>query len=463
MEYCPLGDMQSYLLNHGPIIETAAKFISGQMIRGIQFMHDNNFLHRDLKPANLLIKSRPPSGEWWVKITDFGISKEIKESGAFSNEVCGTLGFMAPEMLGFDAADHNLGAFSQGKAADMWAAGETIFRILTGKSSFNDNLYLLMQYTMSQARFPFGILIDAGVSDEGIAFIEHCMTPKPSSRPSATYALERLAWTKSLFNEYEAYTARPITFMGCKGRAAPFVLFTPDMNKLVAITSTKIYLWDMRVNKLVTSWSSNSGSGEDWEFSQASVSPDGRFLCITQADRRKAPVLFHAMTLEPVREVQDKLINSSQGVKISIFSPDGKYLVTACGELLSQIETSSWVVIARYLGALTQARSGSAAKNIKSMAFTADGNKLVAAYENMVVIKDTTHWHWENFQVIEYPGIASAVTVSPCGAMVACGTDKGEIWLWTLETKCWMRRLYSTSTYAAVAAPLDSVYFSGTG
>lgn len=64
MEYLPLGDLQSYIIEHGELPEGDVQFISNQMLRGIEFMHCNNFTHRDLKPANLLTKTHPPNGAW---------------------------------------------------------------------------------------------------------------------------------------------------------------------------------------------------------------------------------------------------------------------------------------------------------------------------------------------------------------------------------------------------------------
>ena len=37
--------------------ETRTKEIMYQVVRGIDFMHTNNFIHRDLKPENVLINS----------------------------------------------------------------------------------------------------------------------------------------------------------------------------------------------------------------------------------------------------------------------------------------------------------------------------------------------------------------------------------------------------------------------
>jgi len=51
MEYCELGDLQSYLSSAPPLPETQAQEITYQMLEGVRYMHENEFAHRDLKPG----------------------------------------------------------------------------------------------------------------------------------------------------------------------------------------------------------------------------------------------------------------------------------------------------------------------------------------------------------------------------------------------------------------------------
>ena len=51
MEYCELGDLETYLSSAPPLPETQAQEITFQMLEGVRYMHDNEFAHRDLKPA----------------------------------------------------------------------------------------------------------------------------------------------------------------------------------------------------------------------------------------------------------------------------------------------------------------------------------------------------------------------------------------------------------------------------
>ena len=51
MEYCELGDFQSYLSSTPPLPEIQAQEITFQTLEGVRYMHENEFAHRDLKPA----------------------------------------------------------------------------------------------------------------------------------------------------------------------------------------------------------------------------------------------------------------------------------------------------------------------------------------------------------------------------------------------------------------------------
>jgi len=55
-------------------------------------MHKHGFFHRDLKPENLLIKENV------IKISDFGLSREIRSKPPFTDYVS-TRWYRAPEIL----------------------------------------------------------------------------------------------------------------------------------------------------------------------------------------------------------------------------------------------------------------------------------------------------------------------------------------------------------------------------
>lgn len=460
MEYLPLGDMQSHLLDQGRVPEGDAKDITRQILRGLQFMHSNRSVHRDLKPANILIKSRPLTGPWWVKIADFGLSKTIEKSRSLTSTACGTLGFIAPEILGLNVRGggaRKLSGLQKAKAADMWALGETVFQILTCTSSFQGDMQRLVDYVQGRASFPDSALHDAGVSRDGISFIHDCMDPHPWSRPSPNYAVEGLAWQANIYNCYDGWEATEAGTLQCKGTDPPFLLFTPTGDHLIVITRHKIYLWNVKTMKVDST--RPSSQGHEWVHG----SVQGRYLCVTQADASQPPEILDICTLDLIESPDDGL-EYATAPKISTFSHDGKWLVIATGTLLSHISVcNGWAVVNVYQGAISPSSGSPMAGGIRSLAFTRDRKRLVTANEHMVVIRDTSSSLWRTVQVFEYPCPLNTVSVSLCGTMVACGSSTGVIWLWTFDTNCWKRRLMYSRGPDKTGRPIENLEFSETG
>lgn len=49
-----------------------------QILQGVQYLHELKILHRDLKPQNILVNSGSDPSNFDVKITDFGLSRQLK-------------------------------------------------------------------------------------------------------------------------------------------------------------------------------------------------------------------------------------------------------------------------------------------------------------------------------------------------------------------------------------------------
>jgi serine/threonine protein kinase len=136
-----------------------------------------------------LIKSQPPQGDWWVKLSDFGLSKRIKAPTEMVSKVLGTLQYMAPELL-----SHEPGCSTQvdHRAADMWSLGEMVHRMLTATAVFPSQLALI-RYTLRPDSLPSHELTRHGASSNAISFIHALMKPTPEHRLTADKGLEH-AW-----------------------------------------------------------------------------------------------------------------------------------------------------------------------------------------------------------------------------------------------------------------------------
>ncbi len=121
MEYYKNGDLGKYILEHDNInVETINKWIK-QILLGVFYLHQANYIHRDLKPANLFIDD-----EFNIKIGDFGTAKKLGAS--LAHTLVGTPNYSSPEMLS--------GSIDQTTKTDIWSIGCILYEMITRKVAF---------------------------------------------------------------------------------------------------------------------------------------------------------------------------------------------------------------------------------------------------------------------------------------------------------------------------------------
>ncbi|KAF7536731.1 hypothetical protein G7054_g4313 [Neopestalotiopsis clavispora] len=192
MEYMEHGDLQRRLIRPYPELEVRS--IASQLLEGLQFMHENGFTHRDLKPGY-------PSPDWWVKISDFGISKRVDDELTSLRAMVGTRGYLAPEIIGLfpiadePAAAEQIAKESYTSAIDIWALGEICFKLIANRPAFM-TLRELFNYVVLGHDFPWATLHNANASGNCINFIQLTMAASAVDRPSAADGL-MCAWMKA--------------------------------------------------------------------------------------------------------------------------------------------------------------------------------------------------------------------------------------------------------------------------
>lgn len=102
MEYCPNGDLGSYLQGHsGPILKEKRLKWYRQLASGLKYIHANEIAHRDIKPQNILI-----TASFNLKLGDVGLAKaaynlskpDYSYEQYYMNQFAGTKPYMAPEV-----------------------------------------------------------------------------------------------------------------------------------------------------------------------------------------------------------------------------------------------------------------------------------------------------------------------------------------------------------------------------
>ena len=139
MEYCPNGDLAKHLLFEKRFSEERAKFYICEVLLALENLHQRDIIFRDLKPDNVVLDS-----EGHCKLTDFGLSKEGINENQITNSFCGSIAYLAPEMLkkqghGAYLAPEMLKKQGHGKAVDWYLLGVLLYEMLVGITPFFTN------------------------------------------------------------------------------------------------------------------------------------------------------------------------------------------------------------------------------------------------------------------------------------------------------------------------------------
>lgn len=125
-EFCRGGELFRRMEVERMMLEEHAKFYLSQIVCALEYLHSIDIVYRDLKTENVMLDQ-----DGHVKLIDFGLSKLGMNDGVLTNTFCGTVEYMAPEVVtrtpGYT------------KPADWWSFGIFTFDLLTGRSPFHSN------------------------------------------------------------------------------------------------------------------------------------------------------------------------------------------------------------------------------------------------------------------------------------------------------------------------------------
>ena len=124
MDYCAKGNLYSIIKKYpnGLSEKLSYKYFI-QILNAIYFLHKNNVIHRDIKPENILIDKNNN-----LKLCDFGYSIELHSE--LHCTFCGTVEYMAPEIIDKEYYDYSV---------DIWSLGILLYEMNYGHSPFASN------------------------------------------------------------------------------------------------------------------------------------------------------------------------------------------------------------------------------------------------------------------------------------------------------------------------------------
>ena len=186
MELADGGEVFERICERGAYSEADAASVVRQVALALAFIHSLGVAHRDLKPENLLLTSNDE-----VKLADFGLAGRCGADSPPLHQVCGTVTYLAPEML---AADEPGGA-PYGVPVDMFALGCVMFALLGGYVCFDPTSSGSDEDVMKRIEcgdWGFDAFPDAwtAVSTSAKDLIRALLEPDPSKRLTADGVLQ---------------------------------------------------------------------------------------------------------------------------------------------------------------------------------------------------------------------------------------------------------------------------------
>lgn len=164
MEYLDGVTLKHILENCLPMHLPEMLRVLVQMCSGLDYAHSKGVVHQDVKPGNVFVQD----GER-VKIVDFGLAVPI---GGCSDDLPGTVFYMAPEQIEGDPVDVR---------TDIYSLGITAYEMATGHRPFPDDVCEVLKAHIT-AQTPDPIEINPDLPKEFSAFIRRATHKNPEER-----------------------------------------------------------------------------------------------------------------------------------------------------------------------------------------------------------------------------------------------------------------------------------------
>src|SRR5713101_564620 len=173
-----------------------------QIARGLAAAHEKRIIHRDIKPDNIFI-----TDDGRVKILDFGLVKLTSATDGTQSQtevptrkvntdpgtVMGTMGYMSPEQLKGQPADHR---------SDIFSFGAILYEMLSGKRAFRGDSMAETMCAILREDPPDLSETNKTVSPALERVVHHCLEKNPAERfhsaRDLAFAIESLSGSATI-------------------------------------------------------------------------------------------------------------------------------------------------------------------------------------------------------------------------------------------------------------------------
>ncbi|KAJ3373657.1 Cell cycle serine/threonine-protein kinase cdc5/MSD2 [Allomyces arbusculus] len=167
LELCHGRSLYDLLRRRKQLNEIETRHFIDQLVLALEYLHSMCIVHRDLKLANLFMDR-----DLRLKVGDFGLAAELANPIQRKRTVCGTLNYIAPEVLE-DAKGHSF-------EVDIYGVGVIMYTLLVGRPPFASPDRNVIRDNIMKNRYQFPADFPRDAQD----LIAQLLHLDPESRPS---------------------------------------------------------------------------------------------------------------------------------------------------------------------------------------------------------------------------------------------------------------------------------------
>eukprot|EP00913_Durusdinium_trenchii_P002285 g2109.t1 len=179
MQFCPGGNLQQLIQRYrggrDRFPPPLAQLYLGEVLLALKHLHARKIIYRDLKPDNVVLDT-----QGHALLTDFGLSKDGVQRHLGTRTHCGSVAYIAPEVLLRQKYNHTV---------DIYNLGVLLYNMLIGLPPFFHHEKEILQRNIMYAPLD----LPRAVSFAARSFIHGTMVREPRNRlgASSTDELQR--------------------------------------------------------------------------------------------------------------------------------------------------------------------------------------------------------------------------------------------------------------------------------
>src|SRR5262245_4344342 len=322
---------------------SAALDIASQIAAALTTAHEAGIVHRDIKPENVMLRR-----DGVVKVLDFGLAKltdhnpaavdsqapTIAKAHTDPGTVMGTVGYMSPEQVRGQEADHR---------ADIFSFGVILYEMLSGQRAFSGDSAVEVMNAILKEDPPELCETNTKISPQHEKIVRRCLEKKTehsfTSARVLAFALAALPARSGSRIETQAPAPAVAKNVGASSLQNRERLTWLAVTLLLRMLG---FVWTYFTRQPATDtrvFKTSILPPEKSSFEHIAVSPDGRHLAFTAATGGKVQLWVQALDSTEARPLAGTL-----GATFPFWSPDSRFIGFFAEGWLKKIEVTGGTV-----------------------------------------------------------------------------------------------------------------------